>query len=412
MRKFGRAVCAAGIAVSVALTGACGSDSEAEAPVTPVEPTVDLATLDVGNFTTQPKPYDKVKSIELAKLVEAERLANYLPLPSEIMPEAKYAPSAMGGAIRPFIDFSSAAMKTRATADPNAMNEAAKGFISGFVTTGRSDAQASLSYELDNVAMIFSDDQSAADAAAALGKLDLESSPDNQAVQIPNHPEAVAFTTDNISGPGQLRSWYATGRFVIYTYVYDSVMSALKERDLPKLLERAQRSIETIAPRLAKFPATPVDQLMELRTDPDNMLVRALSTVVDDTSQRGIPGAYERQGGLHISGAPNVDAELFQQTGVDRVAWRGSYLYRTQDPAAAAKFVDARSETSRKFVRADSPKNLPNAQCRKAAGASKYEISYYCYVSHDRYVAEVAANQLLDAQQRISAQYALLVNTH
>ncbi|WP_455749665.1 DUF7373 family lipoprotein [Nocardia salmonicida] len=37
-------------------------------------------------------------------------------------------------------------------------------------------------------------------------------------------------------------------------------------------------------------------------------------------------------------------------------------------------------------------------------------IRFYCAVSYDRYAAYVWSNQLLDAQQRISAQYALLVN--
>ncbi|NNH71931.1 hypothetical protein HLB23_19060 [Nocardia uniformis] len=411
MRNFGRAACAVGIAVSIALTSACGSDSDS--PADPAEPVVDLASLNVGGFPTQIKPYDKVNSIELAKLIEAERLANYLPLPSEIMPEVKYAPSAQGGAVRPFIDFSSAAIRTRADADPDAMNEAAQGFVGGFVTTGRSDAVANLSYELDNVVMVFSDDQAAADAAAALGRLDLESGPDeNQAVEIPDHPEAIAFTVDNISGPGQLRSWYATGKFVIFTYVYDSVMSVLKERDLPKLLERAKRSIEVITPRVAEFPATPSDQLMDLQVDPDGVLARALFTVLDDNSQRGMPGVYDRQGGLQISSAPEVDGPLFEKTGVDRVAWRGSFLYRTRDAAAAAELIAERTETSRKFQRADSPQNLPNAQCHQAVNANKFEIAYYCFVSHGRYAAEVAANQLLDAQQRISAQYALLVNSN
>ncbi|MFI6870126.1 hypothetical protein [Nocardia sp. NPDC050406] len=396
--------------MSVALTAACGSESGAAD--TPATPAVDLAALDVGGFTTQPKPYGKVNSIELAKLVEAERMANHLPLPQEIMPEAKYGPSAMGGAIRPFIDFSSAAVQSRANADPAAMHAAAPGFVSGFVTTGRSDAVANLSYELDNLVMIFSDEKSASDAATALGQLDLAAVPENQPVQLPDYPNAVAYTTDHpLSGPGQIRSWYATGKFVIFSYVYDSIMSELKEADQAKLVERVQRSISTISPRVAKFQPTPVDQLMNLDTDMDGVLARALSTVVDDQSQRGIPGVYDRQGGLHISPAPEIDKPLFEATGVDRVAWRGNWVYRTQDPDAAARFVEERSETTRRITRVESPKGLPNAQCRKLLGASKYEIAYYCYVAYDRYAAEVAANQLADAQQRISAQYALLANS-
>ncbi|MFC9998499.1 hypothetical protein [Nocardia sp. NPDC127526] len=148
---------------------------------------------------------------------------------------------------------------------------------------------------------------------------------------------------------------------------------------------------------------------MDLVPDPDGMLARALPTVADDQSQRGVPGVYDRQGGLQVSLAPDIDTALFQETGVDRVSWRGNFVYRAQDAAGAAKIVVAHSETSRKFRPAESPANLPNALCREYFG-SKYDIAYYCFVSHGRYAASVAANQLLDAQQRISAQYALLVN--
>ncbi|WP_067543897.1 DUF7373 family lipoprotein [Nocardia crassostreae] len=406
MHTFGRAVVAAGIAVSVAMTAACGSDSDSGAPA---EPVIDLASLDVGNLPTELKPYDKPTSIEQAKLVEAWRLGNALPLPVEIMPEVKYAPSAMGGAIRSFIDFSSTVMKSRASAEPDAMTAAAPGFVTGFLTTGRSDSVPSLSYELDNVVMIFADEQSATNAAAALERINFEAEPGSEEVRLAKYPAALSYATDNISGPGQLRSWYATGKFVIFSYVYDSVMSALKERDLGKLTERAERSFETISARLATFQPTPQDNLMDLAPDPDGMLARALPTVADDQSQRGVPGVYDRQGGLQVSLAPDEDTTLFQETGVDAVAWRGNFVYRAQDAAGAAEIVTVRSATSRKFRPVESPANLPNALCREYYG-SKYDISFYCFVSHGRYAAEVAANQLLDAQQRISAQYARLVN--
>ncbi|WP_067704256.1 DUF7373 family lipoprotein [Nocardia jejuensis] len=407
MDKAVRALVATASALAIAGTAACGSGSDA-----PAEPTIDLATLDVGNLPTQPKYFDRVTGPEQARLVESWRVGDAMPLPQEIIPEARYAPSAMGGAIRNFIDFSSAAMKSRVSADPAAMNEAAKGFVTGFVTTGRNDRMGSLAYELDNVALLFTDEQAATEAAGALGRLDLAAGTGKEPVQVPGHPAAVAYTTDDVSGPGQLRSWYATGKFVVFTYVYDSVMSVLKERNLPALLERAQRSLDAIAPRLAAFEPTPADKMLELTPDRDGMLARSLSTVVADQAKRGIPGVYDRRGGLQISGDPDTDPTLFDEAGVDRVAWRGDFVYRARDFAGATRIVDARAETTRRFVPAESPKNLPNAKCRRYIAASKYDIGYYCYVAHDRYAAEVAANQLLDAQQRISAQYALLVNTH
>ncbi|WP_157762191.1 DUF7373 family lipoprotein [Nocardia yamanashiensis] len=407
MRKFGRVLLSAGLAAAVAWTTACGSGSSAES-AQPAEPVVDLSKLDVGNLPTQPKVYDKPTAIEMAQLVEAWRLAEYVPLPSEVIPEVKYRAQAMGTVVRAFQDFTSGAIKSRTKADGTAMNAAAPGLVAGFVSTGKSDSEVSLSYELENLVMVFKDEQSASDAAQALGKLDFESGT-NEAVRIEKYPAAVAYIENGISGVGgPLRSWYASGKFVVFTYVYDSVMSAVKKRDLPKLLNRVERSLDVIPPAVAKFPATPWDKLMELAVDPDKMLGRALPTVTADSSQPGVPGVYGPHAALHIKQGEE-EIKLFAEAGVDRLGFRGGTVYRARDAAGAAKIVTEHAQTSRQFKAAESPTGLPNAKCRKYSGPS-IAISYYCFVQHGRYAAEVSANQLLDAQQRISAQYATLVN--
>ncbi len=407
MRNFGRALLAAGLAAAVAWTTACGSESSTESAV-PAEPVIDLAKLDVGNLPTQPKVYDKPTAIEMAKLVEAWRLAEYVPLPSEVIPEVKYPAQAMSTVVRAFVDFTSGAVKTRTKADGAAMNAAAPGFVSGFVSTGKSDSESSLSYELENLVLLFSDEQSASAAAQALGKLDFESAA-NEELKIDKYPDAVVHIENSISGVGgPVRSWYATGKFVVFTYVYDSVMSQIKQRDLPKLLGRVERSLDVIPPAIAKFSATPQDKLMELAVDPDKMLGRALSTVTADSSQPGVPGVYGPHAALHIKQGED-QVKLFEETGVDRLGFRGGTVYRARDAAGAAKIVADHAQTTRLFKAVESPANLPNAKCRQYI-ASKYAISFYCFVQHGRYAAEVSANQLLDAQQRISAQYAMLVN--
>ncbi|WP_330183317.1 hypothetical protein OHB26_06485 [Nocardia sp. NBC_01503] len=405
MGRLCRTALTAALTVAVALTAACGSDSA----TAPADPVVDLASLDVGNQTTQPKFYDKPVSIEHAKLMEALRLAGYIPLPSEVDPEVKYPAQTMSVTVRTFIDFGSAAIHNRLDTDPAVLRAAAPGFMSGFVTSGKSDEKISLAYELENLVLLFTDEQSAAAAAPALGQADFDSTPGAQRVPIDKYPAAYALAEPKDGGP--LRSWYATGRFVILTYVYDSVMGEIKERDLPKLVTRVQRSLDVIPPAIAKFPATPQDKLMDIPVDPDGVLARALPTVLADSAQAGIPGVYDRHGGLQV--VQGADEEkLFDEAGVDRVAWKGNYIYRARDAAGAAKIVEAHSATSRLFRPVASPPNLPNAKCRKYTGPAFGAISHYCYVSYGRFAAEVSANQLLDAQQRIAAQYAILVNAH
>ncbi|MGV9663555.1 DUF7373 family lipoprotein [Nocardia niigatensis] len=408
MRTVRRAAVAVALTLSVALTAACGSDTES-APATPAEPVIDLSKLDTGNLPTQPKHYDKADNPDLARVVQAERLANYIPLPSEVNPQVRYPAAAMNGAIRPFIDFGSSAMKMRVNAKSDVLKTAAPGFISGFVTTGNSDAKNTLAYEYSNVVLLFSDDAAAKAAAQALGQADFDAVAGSQRLRIDKYPDAFVYLDTQYDYNATVRSWYATGRFVLFTYVWDGVMAQTGVSDPAKLTARAQLGLDVIPPALAKIPLVPQDQLTQQPIDMDGVLGRTLPTVVDDQSERGIPGVYDRHGGLQLF--PGDDnAALFDKAGVDRVAFNGGTVFRARDAAGADAIIAARSETSRTFRPADSPADLPNAKCRKYTGPQKFAILHYCYVTHGRFAAEVSANQLLDAQQRISAQYALLVN--
>ncbi|GAB0106228.1 hypothetical protein JMUB6875_52120 [Nocardia sp. JMUB6875] len=393
---------AAAVAV---LTAACGSDTDPA----PAEPVIDLAKLDTGNLPTQPKHYDKATDPQLARIVQAERLANYIPLPVEVNPEVRHAAPAMSTAVRPFIDLDSRPVKMRTKADGATLNAAAPGFLSGFVTTGCSDPVPSLSYEFENLVLMFTDEAAAAAAAPALGQADFDAAPGSQRLRIDKYPDAFVYLGTGTDVNASVRSWYATGRFVILSYVWDNVMAETKVSDPAKLLARVQLSLDALPPALAKFPAVAPDQLTEEPVDLDGVLGRTLPTVAVDQSERGIPGVYDRHGGLQLFPGDET-AAVFEQAGVDRVSFNGGSVFRARDAAGAAAVVVARAETSRTFRPADSPANLPNAQCRKYTGPQQLAISHYCFVTYGRYAAEVAANQLLDAQQRISAQYAMLVN--
>lgn len=403
MRDSRRALVAIATAAVVLAAGACGSDPDAS-----TEPTIDLSQLDVGNLRTKPREFGTVTSLDQARGVEAMRLGNYVPLPLEIDPNAIYPPTA-SSIVRIFTDLSSLAVAARTDADASHLPEIAPGLVAGFVSTARIDPVPTISTELDNVVMMFSDDQAAATAAGTMAQADRESNTQQETVQIPKYPTAHAHYSTELSG--QIRSWYATGRFVILTYIFDSVMSELETRDLPKLIGRIEKSIEVIAPRIAQFPATPTDQLLNLHVDDSGMLGMVLPTLNIDTAQPGVPGVYDGYGGLHITPDPGADKELFKTAGVDRVAWSGSYLYRADSPESAKTIVREHSNMGKFFQTTESPKNLPIAQCKKYIGPYPNTLKYYCFVSHGRYAAQVTAGQLADAHQRISAQYAILANS-
>ncbi|MFI9506396.1 hypothetical protein [Nocardia sp. NPDC052566] len=404
--RIGRGLFMAGLVAALAVTTACGSDSGGAAPT---QPKVDPSQLDVGNLATKPKEYGKPTSLDQARAVVAMRMGNYVPLPMDIIGEVKHPPPATSGAIRLFIDYGSGAIKGRMKADTQRLSDTAPGLISGFVSAGRSSDKPTVSYELENLVMLFNTEQDATRAADAMATAEADTSPDYESVSIGKFPAAHVLTTKDQHW--QFRSWAATGRYVIFTYIYDSLLGELKEQDTSKMVARVEKSIETVSARMKDFSAPAPDKLMDQDIDLDGMLARALPTVTDDQAQRGIPGVYDRHGGLQLSGDPGADAKLFEETGVDRISWKGNLLYRAKDAAAAQRIAAEHSKPSKLFRRVEPPKNLPFAHCREYIGGQAAAIKYYCTVSYDRYAADVDANQLADVHQRTSAQYAILANS-
>ncbi|WP_024800327.1 hypothetical protein [Nocardia sp. BMG51109] len=402
MNRLTRTLAAVALTFVVANTAACGSGEDHP----PADPAVDLSRLNVGNNPTQPKEYGKATSLEQAKLLEAMRLGDHLPLPVEIDPAVKYAAPQADSLARTFISFDTQLYHALSPADANRLNGEVKGFLCGFATTGQTDPVADLSIGVSNLVMLFENEQNATEAADLMARADLESTPGTTPVGVGKYPAAHAQSTY----PGELKSWYATGRYVIFSVAYDNVMGQFEKADLSRATPYVEKSIEANTRAVQSFTPTPSDQLLQLDVDPDRMLGRALPTVTVDQSQRGIPGRYDRHGGLQFSADPQEDTPLFEETGVDRISWNGGFVYRARDAAGARRIAELKSAPSKQLRTVEAPKELPAARCLGLKVPSQYSINYYCTVSFDRYAARVAANQLADVHQRISAQYALLAN--
>ncbi|MBF6297594.1 hypothetical protein IU459_08555 [Nocardia amamiensis] len=392
-----RAACALIMAAVVAAgTGACG-DSEAgtEQSARPV----DLAQLDVGNYATTPRELGTVKNPDQARMVEAERLANFVPAPSDIDPAFVHANPSIS---KIFIEPKNALGRIM---DVSRFAEAAPDFVAGFLSNAGS-APDNRGTDLVNAVLVFPDEQKAAAAAAALERVDFEANERNAPVQIPKYPAAHAHWQPQEQSIG---SWFATGKFVVYTWIYDYLKIFLEKVELSELLTLVEKSLDTVVASISRFTPTPVDQLMTLPIDMDRMLDRTLPRPRED-SWIDPPGAYTGQGALHFTTDSAEDRRRIEAAGVDRFATDGTDVFRARDAAAAARLREERGGLSKKFRGSESPKGLPAAQCKEYIGNKTIAIRFYCSVSYDRYAAFAWSHQLLDAQQRISAQYALLVN--
>ncbi|MEV4157645.1 hypothetical protein AB0J48_31945 [Nocardia salmonicida] len=395
-RRPVRAVCAALATALLSTVVACGSGDSSQA----VDAPVDLTTLDVGNYPTQPRQLGTVANMDQARWIEAERLGDYVPTPADIDPRFVHANPWIASV---FLEPEASLGKIMAV---DRFAEAAPDFIGGFVSSGESEAN-NYGIELANAVMIFPDEQRAAAAAAALEQLDFGYAP-NQPIEIPGYPTAKAHWQPDQQSIG---SWYATGHLVVYTWLYDYPKIYLKQVDKQALLDLTRKSLDTVVPSLAKFTPTPSDKMLGLPRDREDMRARTLPRPKDD-GWINPPGVYTGRTARHFASNPVETAKFIDENDVDLYAIDGAEVYRARNVAGAQAVLDELGGLTRKFTRSAPPDNLPVAQCKEHIGRQqRLTIRFYCAVSYGRYAAYVWSNQLLDAQQRISAQYALLVNT-
>ncbi|NEW48060.1 hypothetical protein GV794_16980 [Nocardia cyriacigeorgica] len=386
-------------AFALAASG-CGSDSEAAAPA------VDLAQLDVGGYTTLPRELGEPKNNWVPRFVEAQRLGNIMPLPVEIDPKFVHQGPATHAFLLP--GESHLSPIHRWITEENFANDA-KGFIAGFSATAQSNKAPALASTLSTNVLIFPDAKSATDAAANLSRARFFRDEDFpvEPAKLDKYPAAHVRWQP---GMQTLVSWLAEDEFVIVNISYNAEAKMLGESDLPGLSTLSEKAIAATSTSLEKFEPTPPDKLMENSIDPDGMRSISLRRP-EGESFMNVPGTYDLHGSLHFPTNPLERKTELVDAGVDRVAYDAGELYRAADAESAQELKDKSSELNRYFRGADSPKGLPQATCMEYKGPAEGAIRFYCHVAYDRYYAFMGAEQLLDAQQRISAQYAILANS-
>lgn len=393
MSKPGRTVRAVTIASALAIViSGCGSGGD----TTKVsEPVVDIRSLDVGGYPTKPQVFGTVENMDEARVVEATRLAEHVPLAMEIDPRFTYKDS---GSETLYInpDALSGIMYTEKFA------EAAPDFISGFISQGQTTPN-NQGLHLINAVLIFPDEHKASQAAKALERVDFEYTAHNERVHIPKYTDAAAHWLPDTQSIG---SWFATGNLVIFTWIYDYLKSWLEKVDLNALTSLVEKSLDTIVPAVKQFVPTPQHKLMELPADSEGILGRTLPRE-EPSPLPDPPAVYTGRSALHLSEKPAEDRETFEELGVDIYAERGSKLYRARDKDAAASLVEE-VLAGKQYRKSTPPEALPTAKCKEYAGSNSFVPRYYCAIPYERYVAYVWSMQETDVHQKISAQYALL----
>jgi hypothetical protein len=394
---------AGGLRVGLAVLGAatlltsCTSEVTGS-PVTAAGPppgTVDIASLDVGNYPTEPAPLGTAETPKVGSIVEAQRMANYVTGPWEV------DPTLVVGYIRQPMVLIPGQISVPMLKEVNQAAERHQ-FVNGFFVSRRSKDDKTF---LHHAVLRFPDPGAAVAATAEIARvageiqLPMQTSPATP-IPIPGHPETVATSSTHNNGP---RSW-ATVRSATPRGPYVLLQQA-QAVDVDATAALVAKTLDLQGPLIDQFKATDPAGFAGLPLDPTGLLAKTLPISPKEATlvQRTV---YERRGALHLQEDPVVSAAAFERAGMDEQAYAKTLLYQARDNAGAQQMAETfYADLATRTKPAEEVPNLPGSRCFALEGGG-----YFCFAVADRYLIEVNAMQVADAQQRVSAQYVMLMD--
>ncbi|MFD7841537.1 hypothetical protein ACFV4K_01175 [Nocardia sp. NPDC059764] len=412
----------AAVAAIPSLAG-CGHDVSGVA----VAAEVDVRQLPVGNYPTDPldirTTYDR--SMIIAENLATARLADNVVVGPEVDPMFGHtvlsrvlgspsgASMVLAGAVQPVLERNHMVYGYSAAASTEARDQ-----MIGFEVSsnfqpfgGRIAGPTATSF---NVAVIqFPDEEQARTAAEEMEAADFDVSPDQNArVTLERTSAAKAHWRPGIPS---LAATVAEGRYVVNVFV------EMPTADLDALRSLADRVFAAQLPLLERAPGLSTVEIFRLDYDPDAMLRRTLHPTEYIDPSTDWESTHTTRGYLHHVEAPATWKPLLDANGVDRIstASSGGLLFRTPDTrSATALWTGITSFTPDS---ADPPA-VPDTTCARTThpdtsrpwsdlNAWNHKDKFTCTLHYHRYVAQVAGDQLLEAQQKAAAQYALLANS-
>ncbi|MFF2087722.1 hypothetical protein ACFVVM_28425 [Nocardia sp. NPDC058176] len=377
----------------------------------------DISALDVGSYPTKPlnaHDEDPVPGLHSMHVVAAMRIADHVINSGDIDPQMKFGQRAGTYAGTTMPRALSIGTEIPAIAEKHKL-------LYGFESSGASQNNSLITYtkwpikddtnELTASTMVFQfpTTEQATAAAQEFHDADLaEQEGRNQPVDLPDYPAAKSHWRPDSPF---LRTLLPHGPYVI------AFLLSVNTPDQQALVTMAQTAYAKQIEALDKTTPLSDEEVMTLPWDPDHLLMRTLNP-----PQFHIPsgdGSYVltgKVGILHYSGNllstdRNYIAEQLTKMDAQQVAQsEGSIGIRTAGPAAARRAVTEKLFPWRFESEAAAPQNLPDSACVENRGQDAPK-RFSCVVAYNEYVGIVSSDQLLDAQQRAAAQYAIFANS-
>ncbi|MTE11618.1 DUF7373 family lipoprotein [Nocardia aurantiaca] len=400
-------------AIALAATALTGCGSHVGGTALPGE--IDVRTLDVGNYVTEPLEtrFHYYPSLHEGVVLAAMRLDGQVVTGPEVDPRFRYATGSK------HFDTAAEAAGILATGSESVLrdNQMLFGFAASSADQPKPqyhDLPAGAGSILTFV-MQFPDAAAASKAAADLERVDFQVAADaNQTVSLAKYTDAHTHWRPGIPTMG---SFLAHGSYVVNTF------TTWKEPDLAELTDLTQKIYDAQVPLLDALKPVDREGILRLKWDPDGMLRQQLNPDGFGLPYFESEFSGGERGFLHRVNDQEHWRRVLADSGVDRFALSGfdfegpSLLFRARDADAARTLWSAILGTAYPGA-VDAPPKVPGARCGE--GPVAYDVDgyvetkvkrYRCAIVYRRYVATVDSDQLADVYQRAAAQYALMANS-
>lgn len=411
-----------GALVLAASLAACGSDIEGF----PSPGEIDIRQLDVGNYNTDPAEYrgKSRHSVAAGEMLDFSRLVDHVVIGSDVdekfahgllsklLPTPTHTTNVLTEAAKPILEATgmlygfSAAASTHPLVDTTYYDS-----TGNFKPFGGADTNPEAT-SFNITVLRFPDADGARTAAEQIEAADFDVAPDvNARVTIDGVPTARAHWRPGVPS---LAATVSYGSHLINVFVQQPTAN------LPELKSLAERVFAAQVLLLERMPVlSPRDSLLQ-PPDPHGVARRTLSlndglAVDADSNAIRTP-----RGWLHFVPEQRVWEPMLESSGVDYIATtkKTAILFRARDADAARSLYGAINgleshqveppPLSRDIMCAENPQPKFGGNVSQSWDAGD---RFLCTIRYDRYVARVAASQLTDAQQRASAQLALLAKS-
>lgn len=378
--------------------GGNGADGGSQAATSPTPPPaiVSQERLDVGKYPTTPRPpLGPAGNPALGAVADAQHMADFVIGPWDVDENL----------IDPYLASSYILNVPNALQQlgPTSIAKAAggNGFVNGFASARQVKDEA----VMINAVLRFADPAAATAASAAMG--DASSTQQVKGVTptvvaIPGHPATVAswypFVAAGSEGSrATLRSFTPHGSYVLMQFVQsvDGIDAATS---------LVAKAIDAQGPAIDQFTLADPAAFADVPLDPTGLLARTLPAMESTAADNAV---YDARGATHFQSNPVASVELFKNTGTTAVAMGDTNVYQAKDAGAAVDIINSFNlEVSAEGTTAAEPvKALPESHCLA------FPKEFYCIAPAGRYAIEARGNQLLDAQQKLAAQYVMLTAT-